>query len=289
MPLTMIKIKKTQHIKEVGITVSDLDLNNDLSPSLINEIQDLINKFKLVVFKNQKLTDNTLSDFALNFGPPFKPDNNFPVLGSQDSLDSIVVVGNQADEYEKSYLGFQEVLPHSDHQWLKCPSAASMLYAVDIHKYSAPTIWYDMVQAYNELDNVLKEFIDELKIITYNPFYRPFGSVVAKYINRTIDVPPGNIFPHPIVRIHPLTKEKILYMNIAYEVEFENISFNDGVELFNKLKNHIINLDYKYEHNWENNDLVFWDNRATIHYRPPFDSNVRRVLKRITIGGEKPF
>lgn len=285
----MIKIKKTEHKKEVGITVTDLDLNNDLSPSLIVEIQDLINKYKLVVFKDQKLTDNALIDFAFNFGPPFKTDNNFPVLGSQDSLDSIVVVGNQAYEYEKSYLGFQEVLPHSDHQWLKCPSSASMLYAIDIHENSAPTIWYDMVKAYKLLDKELKKIIDELKIITYNPFYRPFGSVAAKYIDRSKDIPPGNTFPHPVVRTHPLTKEKLLYMNIAYEVEFENISYNEGVELFNKLKNHIINLDYKYEHNWENNDLVFWDNRATIHYRPSFDSNVRRVLKRITIGGEKPF
>ena len=78
-------------------------------------------------------------------------------------------------------------------------------------------------------------------------------------------------------------------MNIAYEVEFQKINYGDGFDLFNKLKNHILSLDCKYEHHWENNDLVFWDNRATIHYRPSFDSNVRRVLKRITIGGEKPF
>lgn len=285
----MIKIKKTKHNKELGITLSDINLNNDLSTSLIKEIQDLINKYKLVVFKDQNLTDNALGDFAFNFGQPFKPNNNFPVLGSQDSLDSIVVVGNQADEYEKTYLGFQEVLPHSDHQWLQCPSSASMLYAIDIHENSAPTIWYDMVRAYKSLDKELKKKIDELKIITYNPFYRPFGSVASKYVDRSKDIPPGITFPHPVVRTHPLTNEKLLYMNIAYEVEFENISYNEGVELFNKLKNHIINLDYKYEHIWENNDLVFWDNCATIHYRPSFNSNVRRVLKRITLAGEKPF
>jgi taurine dioxygenase len=285
----MNKIITTDNKNRVGITLKDINLRSDLSSSVICEIQDLLNKFRLVVFRNQQLSDEELSDFAYRFGPPFTPDNRFPVLGSQDSLCPIVIVGNQADEYEKSYLGFQEVLPHSDHQWLKCPSSASMLYAIDIHRNSAPTIWYDMVQAYNSLDKELKKIIDELKIITYNPFYRPFGSLDAKYVERSKNIPPGNTFPHPVVRTHPLTKEKLLYMNIAYEVEFENISYNEGVELFNKLKNHIINLDYKYEHNWENNDLVFWDNRATIHYRPPFDSNVRRVLKRITIGGEKPF
>lgn len=282
-------MKITEHKNGVGITVSDIKLSSNLSPSLICKIQELLNKYRLVVFKNQQLSDKELSDFAFQFGPPFTPDNKFPVLGSQDSSNPIVIVGNKANEYEKSYLGFQEVLPHSDHQWLKCPSSASMLYAIDIHVHSAPTIWFDMVQAYNSLDIELKKIIEELKIITYNPFYRPFGSVAAKYVNSSKDIPPGDIFPHPIIRTHPLTKEKILYMNIAYEVEFQKINYGDGFDLFNKLKNHILSLDCKYEHHWENNDLVFWDNRATIHYRPSFDSNVRRVLKRITIGGEKPF
>jgi len=273
----------------VGITVHGLDLTYDLSSFQIIQIHELLSKHKVVIFKNQNLTDEQLSDFALRFGPPFVPDNNFPVLGSQDSTNPIVIVGNQANEYAKSYLGHQEVLPHSDHQWLKCPSSASLLYAIDIHESSAPTIWFDMVEAYKMLDSETRAIIDNLKIITYNPFFRPFGSVSAKYVNRNLDIPPGDIFPHPLVRTHIHTQEKILFMNIAYEIEFEKISFDKGNELFNKLYEHILNLDCKYEHHWNNGDLVFWDNRSTIHYRPSFGSNVRRVLKRVTIGGEMPF
>jgi taurine dioxygenase len=285
----MKKINTTEHKNGIGITITDIDLSSDLSPTLICEIQELLNMYRLVVFKNQQLSDEELGDFAFRFGPPFTPDHRFPVLGSQDSKNPIVIVGNQANEYEKSYLGHQEVLPHSDHQWLKCPSSASLLYAIDIHESSAPTIWFDMVKAYETLDSETKLIIDNLKIITYNPFFRPFGSVSAKYVNRDLDIPPGDIFPHPLVRTHLLTKEKILYMNIAYEIEYVNINFDKGNILFNKLYDHILNLDYKYEHHWENNDLIFWDNRATVHYRPAFNSEVRRVLKRITVGGEKPF
>lgn len=278
-----------RHTNQVGITIQGVDLSRSLSASLISQIQELLNKYKLVIFKNQTLTDEKLMDFAKYFGSLFIPNNRYPVLGSQDSSNPLVIVGNMAKEYENSYLGHQEVLPHSDHQWLEYPSAASMLYAIDINKNSAPTIWFDMEQAYSTLDNDTKGFMNELKMVTYNPFYRPFGSISTKYVDRRMDVPPGEIFPHPIVRTHPITKRKILYMNIAYEVEFQNISFDEGVELFNKLKKHILNLEYKYEHHWENNDLVFWDNRSTIHYRPSFESNVRRVLKRVTITGEKPF
>jgi len=273
----------------IGVTIDKINLASDLSATLIIQIQDLLSKYKVVVFKDQHLTDEQLSDFAFRFGPPFVPDNKFPVLGSKDSSNPIVIVGNQAHEYSNSYLGHQEVLPHSDHQWLKCPSSASLLYALDIHLNSAPTVWFDMVQAYNMLDSETKSIIEEINSITYNPFYRTFGSVSAKYVDRNIDIPPGDTFPHPLVRTHPLTKEKILYLNIAYELDFVGVPYKVGNELFSKLNDHIINLSYKYEHHWHNGDLVFWDNRSTIHYRPSFDSSIRRVLKRVTIGGEMPY
>ncbi len=285
----MKKLTLLENKKGIGITVHGIDLAYELSSFQIIQIQELLNKYKVVIFKSQNLTDEQLSDFALRFGPPFTPDKNFPVLGSQDSINPIVIVGNQAHEYSKSYLGHQEVLPHSDHQWLKCPSSASLLYAIDIQENSAPTIWFNMVEAYNTLDFETKAIIDNLKIITYNPFFRPFGSVSAKYVNRSVEIPPGDTFSHPLVRTHILTKEKILFMNIAYEIEFEKLSFDKGIKIFNRLNEHILNLDCKYEHHWNNGDLVFWDNRATIHYRPSFGSNVRRVLKRITIEGEMPF
>jgi taurine dioxygenase len=285
----MPKLLYSVNENSVGVTVHNTNLATGLSSYHKLQIQDLLNRYRVVVFPDQELTDNQLEEFAFRFGPPFVPDNSFPVLGSQDSANSIVIVGNQANEYAKSYLGHQEVLPHSDHQWLRCPSAGSMLYAVDIQHNSASTVWFDMVKAYELLDSETRAMIDELRLVTYNPFYRPFGSVSAKYVDQKTDVPPGETFPHPLVRTHPLTHEKILYLNIAYEIEFEGTPYGKGLELFTRLYNHVINLEYKYEHKWKNGDLVFWDNRATIHYRPSFDSRVRRVLKRVTIGGEIPF
>ncbi len=182
----MTNLTTLRHKNGIGITLLDINLASDLSSSNIIKIQELLNIHKVVIFKNQHLSDEELSDFAFRFGPPFTPDNKYPVLGSQHSINPIVIVGNQANEYTKSYLGHQEVLPHSDHQWLKCPSSASLLYALDIQPNSAPTIWFDMVEGYKMLDSETKAIIDDLKIITYNPFFRPFGSVSAKYVNRNI-------------------------------------------------------------------------------------------------------
>ncbi|MCU4177703.1 TauD/TfdA dioxygenase family protein [Carboxylicivirga sp. N1Y90] len=272
----------------IGIKLN-IDTSKSISKTQFDEIQKLLFKYKVVVIKKQQLTDEELLRFAHKFGTVFDA-NKAQVLGSKDGKTSeVVVVGNNAPEYEEAFLGHQEVLPHSDHQWVEEPSSISMLYAIDVSEGSAPTKWTDTTAVYNSLSDKLKIEISNKRIVTFNPFYRPFGEVSAKYVNRIEDIPPGEQVSHPLVRTHPYTKEKILYMHRAYEMEFENEPFKSGVKLWNTLNDCIDNSKFVYEHYWEKGDLVIWDNRATLHYRKPFDSHIRRVLKRVSIAGEKPF
>ncbi len=271
-----------------GICLENINLSAEMQSDIFLAIQNHLHHHKVVVLKKQNISDEQFMNFALKFGAIFQAGKN-PVLGNSGSETNIVVVGNQAKEYKNSYLGHQEVLPHSDHQWILNPSSVSMLYAIDVEKNAAPTTWTNMATAYSILDETLKDQIKNLKTITYNPFFRPFGTVNAKYVNRNLDIPPGEIFEHPLVRTHPITREKILYMHRAYEMEFEGMNYDEGFALWCKLNDHIDNLECKYTHKWEIGDLVIWDNRATIHYRPSFAPNERRVLKRISISGERPF
>jgi len=254
-----------------------------------NELKKKLFAYKVVVIKNQNLTDTQLLNFAKLFGPVFDA-NKTKVLGSEDGKTSkVVVVGNNAPEFNKSFLGHQEVLPHSDHQWVEEPSSISMLYAIDVDGQSAPTTWTDSTAVYRELPDELKAKIIAKEITTFNPFYRPFGEVFAKYVNRNKNLPPGEQNSHPLVRTHPETGEKILYMHRAYEMEFKDTSFEEGRQLWKILNEFIDNTPSVYQHNWENGDLVIWDNRATLHYRPAFNKNLKRVLKRVSIAGEKPY
>ena len=271
-----------------GICLEEIDLSAEMSAQTFLAIQSDLHKNKVVVLKKQNISDEQYLNFALKFGSIFHSGSN-PVLGKDGNETKIVVVGNQAKEYKNSYLGHQEVLPHSDHQWVLNPSSVSMLYAIDVEPGASPTTWTNMAAAYATLDEDLKDQIKNVKIVTYNPFFRPFGTVSAKYVNRNVDIPPGEIFEHPLVRTHPITQEKILYMHRAYEMEFSNMKYEKGFALWSELNDHIDNLQCKYTHHWEVGDLVLWDNRATIHYRPSFASDVRRVLKRVSISGERPF
>ncbi|MCQ8129471.1 TauD/TfdA dioxygenase family protein [Methylomonas rivi] len=279
----------TKNHNGVGVTVNNVNIAAGLTHQQIDQMRKLLHRYRVVILRNQLISDTHLTDFAFQFGPPFIPDNSNPVLGSAEGGSHLVIVGNRADEYRNAYLGNQEVLPHSDHQWLQFPSSASILYAVDVSSNAAPTIWTDMVQAYALLDEDMKETIKGLNLITYNPFFRPFGSVSATYVDRRIETPPGPFYPHPLVRTHSETGEKVLYLNAAYEVELPGIAYETGVALIAKLHNHLQSLDAVYKHVWQNGDIVFWDNQATIHYRPPFNENVRRILKRVSIAGGAPF
>lgn len=274
----------------VGATIHGVNLAAGLSAQHTLQIRELLNQHRVVVVRDQALDDEHLTSFAFRFGPPFVADDDSPVLGSDGkSSNPVTIIGNQAHEYPRSYLGNQEVLPHSDHQWLRCPSAISLLYAVAISADSSPTVWIDMARAYSLLDAETREVIQELRLTTYNPFYRPFGSVSAKYIDRRVDVPPGATVAHPLVCTHPETREKVLYLHAAYEMELVGIPYEIGSALIARLHQHIKNVAHRYEHHWENGDLVLWDNRATIHYRSAFPSTVRRVLKRVTVGGGIPY
>lgn len=286
----MSNLRFIEHECGVGVTVLHAQIAAGLAPHHTLQIWDLLNRYKLVVFPAQNLTDEQLLRFAYRFGPPFVSGVDHPVLGSVGgSNHEVVVIGNAAAEYPDAYLGHQEVLPHSDHQWLRCPSSTSLLYAVDIENGSAPTEWMDMARAYSMLRADTRELIEHLRMITYNPFYRPFGSVCAKVVNREEEVPPGAVFPHPLVRTHPLTREKILYLNAAYEVELVGVPYQVAAPLIGQLHEHIQALKCRYVRHWQNGDVVLWDNQSTLHYRSAFAHTTRRVLKRVSIGGGAPY
>ena len=269
--------------KELFLEISKIDDNT------FNEMRKNLFAHKVLVIKKQDLTDEELLAFAKMFGAIFDADKA-QVLGSKNGKNSeVLVVGNNAPEFKKSFLGYQEVLPHSDHQWVAEPSSISMLYAIDVDSNSAPTTWTDTTAVYQELSEELKSQVESKEITTFNPFYRPFGKVFSKYVNRDEDIPPGEQISHPLVRTHPETGEKILYMHRAYEMEFKNMSYQEGSNLWGKLNDYIDRTTAIYDHIWENGDIVIWDNRATLHYRPAFNKMTRRVLKRVSIAGEKPF
>lgn len=274
---------------DFGAIVNDFNVTKIINTEASAALKDLLHRYKILIFKKQALSDEELIRFSTYFGELFTTGKHNPALGSDKKTSPIVYIGNNTEKYKQAYLGHQEVFRHSDHQWLEKPSSVSMLYAIEIDEGAPDTLWTDMVAAYQLLPKQMKERIADIDIITFNPFFRPFGEVRSKYIDILKTVPPGNTFPHPLVRSHSTTGDKILYLHEAYEMEFKDLDFQTGSLLHHHLVSHINSINCEYSHSWEKDDLVVWDNQSTSHYRTSFDGEISRVLKRISIAGSKPI
>ena len=135
-----------------------------------------------------------------------------PSLKAGGATPDIVLVAN----VEGGYTGNGELTAHSDHHWTPTPSAGSLLYALEVPERGGDTSFYNMHLAYEALDEATKRRIADLRLITYNPFLVAEGGERPKY--RFEDKPLiSPVFPHPLVRTHPDSGKKILYLDAATE------------------------------------------------------------------------
>jgi taurine dioxygenase len=270
----------------VGAFVTGLDVSQPLSPATIFQLKQAFAEHLILIFKDQLISDDEYRRFATYFGHIFYPPQDVPVLASgyQGETPDIVLVAN----IEGGYTGSGELSAHIDHHWTPFPSKASFLYALEVPRSCGDTYWSNQYQVYEDLDADTKQHIEHLQLITYNPFKRNLNEPRPTY--RTPDIEPiSDAFPHPLVGTHPETGRKFLYLDEATEVELVGVDPSEGQALIAKLRAHQKQNKYYYQHRWSVGDVVLWDNYATLHYRPAFDPNERRVLKRISLAGGRPF
>lgn len=284
------KVQITPIEGALGAVVTGLDASKPQSWEVILKLKKALHEHLILVFKAQVLQDNDLLAFASYFGGIFRPPTDVPVLATRDDTHvppDIVPVSNAVGEGD--YTGHGELSPHSDHHWTPQPSSGSLLYAIELPKDGGATSWYNTVQAYEDLDQETKDEIEGLQLITYNPFLRlKDNSPIPKY--RFSDQPVlGAAFPHPLVRTHPESGRRGIYLDAQTEVEVVGYDDQKGAALIERLRAHIVQPQYRYEHQWQIGDIVYWDNQLTLHSRTAFPAEQRRLLKRVSLAGARPF
>lgn len=289
---TRIEIKPTG--APVGAIINGVDASRPAEPDVVLQLKKAWREHHLLIFKNQNLTDDQLQSFASYFGDILQQPAYFRKGETEKFLPPLVLtLANAAAEESSVNLrpNYQELLPHIDHYWLPVPSSGSFLYAVEVPVNGPDTYWLNLAQAYQELDNETKEQIEGLQVRYFN-FY---GSrdrdeyAKPKYAAGRTPEEGERVAIHPLVRTHPDTGEKILFLNAASDLDIVDYDHAEGEKLIEHLRQHINQPHFAYRHQWSNGDLLYWDNQATAHYRPEFDANATRILKRVSIHGSRPF
>jgi len=275
----------------LGAVVSGLDAREPLNARQALALKKALRERHILVLRKQRLDDAQFLRLARSFGDVFQPPADVPVLASDPyggNTPAIVKVSNVDD----GVLGHHELSAHADHHWTPVPSSGSFLYALEVPKVGGDTTWVNLAAAYDALDDATKLAIDGLQLITYNPFLRrlkPLASGVFPHY-RTPDIEPLTPFEaHPLVRTHPDSGRKVLYLDEATEVEVVGLDAARGQALVERLRAHLLQPRFAYTHRWQVGDIVYWDNQATLHARTAFDAGERRVLKRISLSGSRPF
>ena len=258
----------------IGAEIRGVDLGKPLSPELRDEIRRALLRCKVIFFRDQRITPAEQVAFARNFGElevhPFLPGGEAPEIIRFEKDDGTKGVEN---------------LWHSDVSWRETPSMGSVLRALEVPRVGGDTLWADMAAAYRGLPESVRERIEGLEAV--HDFSQSFGLLLTaeERERRQKEFPPAL---HPVVRRHPETGERILYVNSIFTSHIRGMEREAGDELLAHLYAQAAVPEYQVRFHWQPDCVAFWDNRSTQHYAASDYYPKRRVMDRVTIIGERP-
>ena len=281
-------MKIRQITPAIGAEISGVNLGEAArDPALFAEIRAALLRHRVLFFRRQEITRADHVAFASGFGKL----EDHPVVGSVPEHPGLVKVyrSDNPHSYENSY--------HCDGLWRPNPAMGAVLRCIECPEIGGDTIWVNMVKAYEELPEEIKAKIDGLRARA--SIEHSFGAVMTPENRAKLaqDHPPVE---HPVVRTHPETGEKILFVGASFTTHFTNYSTPDNVRygidkspgaslLLNYLTSRATIPEYQVRWAWQEGDVAVWDNRSTQHYAVNDYYPAPRKMERAGIVGDIPY
>lgn len=271
----------------IGAEISGVNLGDaSRDDGLFAELRALLLKHRVLFLRDQDITRAEHVAFARRLGPL----EDHPVVGSDPDHPGLVQVyrSEQKNPYENNW--------HTDGLWRPNPPMGAVLRCIECPEVGGDTIWVNMVEAYAKLPEDVKNKIANLRAIS--SIEHSFGAVMDVEARRKLgrDNPPVE---HPVVRTHPETGEKILYVG-SFTTHFINFHTPENVRygidknpgaglLLQYLHSQATIPEYQVRFRWRPNSVAIWDNRATHHYAVMDYWPAPRKMERAGIVGDVPY
>jgi taurine dioxygenase len=263
----------------LGAEILGLDLRDDIDARVFAQIRDAWHQNLVIVLRGQNMSEEDQVRFAEKFGPPAMIHTKQFVRNHP----AVMLISNiREDGKPIGALPDGEMHFHTDQCHQERPAMASMLYALEVPRAGGNTLFANGYTAYETLPPEIKRRIDGRKAL--NAY--DYETAATKRGTRLSQSVPS--YAHPVVRTHPATGRKALYVNRLMTVRIEGLPAQESDDLLAMLFDHQERREFIYEHVWRVGDLVIWDNRCTLHARTDFSPDERRLMRRVTILGEKP-
>ena len=263
----------------IGVEVSDFSLA-DLTEENISFLRSKWVEYGLIVFPKLPLSHDEFKDFALSFGN-FGDD---PFISSLPDYPNIAEIKRSANEKATPFGGTW----HSDWSFMKKPPSATLLHSKVIPPIGGNTFFANTEKAFSSLPEEMKNKLRSLKVIHSAKIpYADDGFYALEKEERSMKILPSKeakaTFSHPMVKIHPETNKECLFINPVYTINVEGFSEDASQQLLWELYEHMIQDQFVYEHVWNDDMLIMWDNRTVMHQATGGYDGYDRLLHRITL------
>lgn len=262
----------------IGAEIRDIRLSADLDAETFAQVEAALVKYKVLFFRQQgHLTDAEHQAFGARFGKIVP----HPTVSSPE--------GTKLFELDASKGGGRADSWHTDVTFVDAFPKISILRGVTIPEYGGDTVWANTARAYEQLPETLKRFVDTLRAVHSNDYdYGAERTVVETHRlahHQKVFVSALWEAEHPVVHVHPVSGERALLLG-HFVKRLVGFSSRESAQLFELLQNRIIRLDNTVRWQWQQDDVVIWDNRSTQHYAVNDYGTQPRVVRRVTVEGE---
>lgn len=274
--------------EKVGAEIVGLDLSRPLNDADFARVHQAHLDYHVVVFRNQQITPQQQIDFSRRFGVlQIHVLKQFLLANHPE----ILIVSNIVENGQPVGLGDAGKYWHSDLSYKELPSLGSMLYAQELPSEGGDTLFADMHLAWDTLPEPLRKAVEGRNAVhSYTSRYshghnadnwRP--TLSAEQLAQVA------VVSHPIVRTHPENGRKALFVSEGFTTHIVGLPEDESQAILTELYAHSVRPEGVYRHKWQENDMVFWDNRSLIHLAGGTPDHLRRRLHRTTIQGDAPF
>jgi len=260
----------------IGAEIGGVKLRPDLPDAVIAELRRLWLEHLVLFFRNQELTPQELAAVARRFGEVV----HYPFLKGLDESPEVIQVAKL--EHETVNFGG---LWHSDTAYLAEPPMASMLIAREVPPHGGDTLFASLYAAYDALSDGMKQMLAPLRAVN--------SSSKAEKSRTREDRSPNEAHrvleaEHPVVRTHPETGRKALYVNGGHTLRFVGMTEAESTPLLEYLFAHQVRPEFTCRFHWEHRSIAFWDNRCALHNPINDYHGFRRMMHRVTLAGDRP-
>jgi taurine dioxygenase len=262
-----------------GAVVSGVDLSRPLGNETFAAVHQAFLDHQVIFFRDQDLTPEQQIDFSRRFGD-LRISEQYEAL---EGYPEIIEIAKEPDS-----TGIVGNLWHSDESFLPQPALGSLLYMHENPEVGGDTMFASQYLAYEALSDGMKAFLSGLRAVHSDASLGSRNKGRALKLKAGSEDRPSYEATHPVVRTHPETDRKSLFVHKPYTIRFENMTVEESKPILGFLYTHSARPEFTCRFRWEKGALAFWDNRCLQHYALNDYFGVRRYAHRVTVVGDTP-